>query len=140
MNNALNEISTIDNGWDYSDLSTLSSNHGGPEQLIEDIYSDGYGDGFCDGYPIGYDDGHNDGISSVLQVVLPLALAALAGVGTWGYRMWKNRKKTNEEVRILAEEVSKLKAATYVCELSQDRINEEIHMLDEKVIDENEEA
>jgi hypothetical protein len=120
MNNALNEISTIDNGWDYSDLSTLSSIHGGPEQLIEDIYSDGYRDGFCDGYPTGYDDGHNDGVSSVLQVVIPLALAALVGLGTWGYRMWQNRKKNTEEVRILAEEVSKLKAATYICELSQE--------------------
>jgi len=133
MNNALNEISTIDNGWDYSDLSTLSSNHGGPEQLIEDIYSDGYGDGFCDGYPIGYDDGHNDGASSVLQVVIPLAIAALAGLGTWGYRIWQNRKKTNEEVRMLAEEVSKLKATAYICELSEEREQD-------KAIEDNEEV
>ena len=131
MNSAQNELSTIDNGWDYSDLSTLSHNHGGPEQLIEDIYSDGYIDGFCDGYPNGYDNGHNDGVGSVLQVVIPIGLAALAGLGTWGFRMWKYRKKTQEELTFLAEEVSKLKAATYVSELSPGHEQDEMQNEDE---------
>ena len=117
MNNSLNELNNIDTGWDYSNLSELSCNHGGPEQLVEDIFTDGYCDGFSDGYPNGYNDGHEDGVSGVLQVVVPIALAAIAAITAWGVSIWQKHKKTKEEISNLAEEVSKLKATVYVSEL-----------------------
>lgn len=44
-NRALKEFGNTNTGWSYSDLSDLATNHGGPEPLIEDIYSNGYEDG-----------------------------------------------------------------------------------------------
>jgi len=118
MNNTLNELNNIDTGWDYSNLSELSCNHGGPEQLVEDIFTDGYSDGFSDGYPIGYNDGHGDGVSGVLQVIVPIAMIAITAITAWGINIWQKRKKTKEEISNLAEEIAKLKATVYVSELN----------------------
>ena len=71
------ELDNTDQKWEYAKLAELASEHGGPEQLIEDIYSDGFEDGFnsgCiqgneEGYKEGYDEGYEDGILDTLAQI-----------------------------------------------------------------------
>lgn len=63
--------------WEYAKLTELAFEHGGPEQLIEDIHSDGFEDGFnagCiqgneEGYKEGYEVGYEDGALAVLSQI-----------------------------------------------------------------------
>jgi flagellar biosynthesis/type III secretory pathway protein FliH len=71
------ELDNTDQKWEYAKLAELASEHGGPEQLIEDIYSDGFEDGFnagCiqgneEGYKEGYEVGYEDGALAVLSQI-----------------------------------------------------------------------
>ena len=121
MNSCLSELNDIDSVWNYSDLSILSSNHGGPEKLITDIFSDGYENGFNDGYPIGYDDGYNDGANSILGVVIPVAIVAATALITWGTYIWQKQKKRKKEINRLIEENAKLKAENYVQKIKMEK-------------------
>ena len=77
MTAIFNELDNTDQKWEYAKLTELAFEHGGPEQLIDDIYSDGFEDGFnsgCiqgneEGYKEGYDEGYEDGILDTLAQI-----------------------------------------------------------------------
>ncbi len=77
MTEIFKELDNTDQKWEYAKLTELAFEHGGPEQLIEDIYSDGFEDGFnagCiqgneEGYKEGYEVGYEDGALAVLSQI-----------------------------------------------------------------------
>lgn len=77
MTAIFNELDNTDQKWEYAKLTELAFEHGGPEQLIEDIHSDGFEDGFnagCiqgneEGYKEGYEVGYEDGALAVLSQI-----------------------------------------------------------------------
>ena len=104
-NRALKEFGNTNTGWSYSDLSDLATNHGGPEPLIEDIYSNGYEDGSRDTYNVGYNDGFSDGkeeiIADFIKVAAPIIIAGAVALGTRVVNSRKKHKKSEEEIDFL---------------------------------------
>lgn len=136
MTAIFNELDNTDQKWEYAKLTELAFEHGGPEQLIEDIYSDGFEDGFnagCiqgneEGYKEGYEVGYEDGALAVLsqienssqvadtnnvqqddllnKVAMLSACAAIGGVIV-GLGKWGwNKYKTHKELK--AEEKNEI--------------------------------
>ena len=115
---ALKEFGNTNTGWSYSDLSDLATNHGGPEPLIEDIYSNGYEDGSRDTYNVGYNDGFSDGkeeiIADFIKVAAPIIIAGAVALGTRVVNSRKKHKKSEEEIDELLKENSELKSKEYL--------------------------
>lgn len=148
------ELDNTDQKWEYAKLAELASEHGGPEQLIEDIDSDGFEDGFnsgCiqgneEGYKEGYDEGYEDGILDTLaqiensgqvddtnnvqqddllnKVAMVSAGAAIGGVIV-GLGKWGwNKYKTHKELK--AEEKKEIETIkeTNAKDYAQNLLNE----------------
>lgn len=133
------ELDNTDQKWEYAKLAELASEHGGPEQLIEDIYSDGFEDGFnsgCiqgneEGYKEGYDEGYEDGILDTLaqienndqqddllnKVAMLSASAAIGGVvvglGKWAWNKYKTHKELKAEEKNEIETIKETSAKDY---------------------------
>lgn len=133
------ELDNTDQKWEYAKLAELASEHGGPEQLIEDIYSDGFEEGFnagCiqgneEGYKEGYDEGYKDGILDTLaqienndqqddllnKVAMVSAGAAIGGVivglGKWGWNKYKTHKELKAVEKNEIETIKETSAKDY---------------------------
>lgn len=136
MTAIFNELDNTDQKWEYAKLTELAFEHGGPEQLIEDIHSDGFEEGFnagCiqgneEGYKEGYDEGYEDGILDTLaqiensgqvddtnndqqddlsnKVAMVSAGAAIGGVILYLGKWGWNKYKTHKELK--AEEKNEI--------------------------------
>jgi hypothetical protein len=139
MTEIFKELDNTDQKWEYAKLAELASEHGGPEQLIEDIYSDGFEDGFnsgCiqgneEGYKEGYDEGYEDGILDTLaqienndqqddlltKVAMLSGAAAIGGVivgfGIWGWNKYKTHKELKAEEKNEIETIKETSAKDY---------------------------
>ena len=125
MNSIITELIEINNGWDYSSLSKLAQNHGGPRQLIKKIA--------FDNHIIGFGEGFTYGKTSVLRVVIPVAVLAIAAVGVWGYCKCKKQKETDLELSILLKENAKIKASIYADKLLSEHEVEDMNKPEDKV-------
>mgnify|MGYP000131767006 CR=1 FL=1 len=139
MTAILKELDNTDQKWEYAKLAELASEHGGPEQLIEDIDSDGFEDGFnsgCiqgneEGYKEGYDEGYEDGILDTLaqiennvqqddllnKVAMVSAGVAIGGVivglGKWGWNKYKTHKELKAVEKNEIETIKETSAKDY---------------------------
>lgn len=120
-NRALSEYNLTDTGFDYGDLSSIASDHAGPEQFIKDVYQNGYEDGSNDFYNEGYNGGFLDGQSEIItKAVVPLVVTTLSSLVIGGIALYKHHKKNKSEIKKLAEEKAKLKSEKYLQELIEE--------------------
>jgi len=121
MNNTT-QLNCINKIWEYSELSKLAQNHGGPRALLESTCMDGYIKGCIDMHPIAYRDGYKNGTITILtKVVLPLTLITLTSVSLWGYELWKQHKKVKKVHMLSGEDfedyLTRWRAERELCEM-----------------------
>lgn len=148
------ELDNTDQKWEYAKLTELAFEHGGPEQLIEDIHSDGFEDGFnagCiqgneEGYKEGYEVGYEDGILDTLaqiensgqvddtnnvqqddllnKVAMVSAGAAIGGVIV-GLGKWSwNKYKTHKELKAVEKNEIETIKETSAKDYAENLLNE----------------
>lgn len=78
-----------DEKWDYTKLSTLAKDHGGPENLLDDVYDEGHSDGKIQGQVEG-------GIYTLVGTAV-IAITAFASVKIGKY-FKKRSAKSKEEL------------------------------------------
>ena len=112
MNIAAKEFLGTGIEWANAALSSLAKNHGGPEQLIADIYENGYNDGYWDGYSNAMEDQKMNQIGAV--GVGAIAGFALGGIIVYFYKKSKSSKAQLEQQK---HENARLKAENYAKEI-----------------------
>ena len=108
MNLAAKEFVEISLDWASAKLSRLAKDHGGPEQLIADIYENGYIDGYSDAMR---------GEKMKQYGILGVSAAALVGLGGFAFYLYKKNKDKQAELEKEVEENARLKAELYAKEL-----------------------
>ncbi|HEM6245111.1 TPA: hypothetical protein ACGO3Z_002020 [Streptococcus suis] len=108
MNIAAKEFLGTGIEWANAALSSLAKNHGGPEQLIADIYENGYNDG--------YSNAMKDQKMNQIGAVGVGAIAgfALGGIIVYFYKKSKSSKAQLEQQK---HENARFKAENYAKEI-----------------------
>ncbi|HFU4502017.1 TPA: hypothetical protein ACGPA6_001289 [Streptococcus suis] len=128
MNIAAKELIESSIEWTNAALSRLAKEHGGPEQLIADIYENGYLDGYSDALR-----GEKMKQYGIIGLGVT-SLAALAAVTCYYYRKSKSRQKELEQQ---VAENAKLKAKEYSAELFETDSHNSILSEKDNIIDVN---
>ncbi len=125
MNLAAKEFIETGIDWASAALSRLAKEHGGPKQLIADIYENGYRDGYRDALK---------GEKMKRYGIIGGGFTGLVVLGGVTYYFYKKSKTKQKELEQQLEENAKLKAEKYSFELFEVKKNEQLSNENNNVI------
>lgn len=129
MNIAAKEFIENSLEWTYSKLSDLAKEHGGPEQLIADIYENGYEDGYRDGYSDAL-----EGEQMKRKVIIYAGTTLVVGLGTMVGYFYKKSKSRQKLLEQQMAENKKLKAEQYAKEVLYGEESSKVKSVDGNIV------